>query len=156
MNLILYVRFLLIWLLTVAGSLLYLNTDTAYINYGPNDNLRFVGIQINTYQKYSLLALYTIINSVLRTLSIELIHPWLVNCLQNPENQSQNTFTARYGYEVSIVNVVYSWFDWVVSLIIVFSQLDLLLLEMSCHIITTVFTTNMYINKKKNCLLLEN
>lgn len=144
-----YTRIILLWMLLVSITLLLFNNiSREYISFGPSDKLIFICIKIDNYVKYLIMILYTCINSVLRTLNIELVYPWIINELQDINKKDDNNYIINYGYEISITYILYTWFDWVISLIIVFTQIDFLICEILFHIITTFFTTRYYINIK--------
>lgn len=155
-----YTRIMLLWMIFVSIILISFNSlSREYINFGPSDDLVFIGISINNNLKYTLLILYTCFNSVLRTLNIEIVYPWVMNVLQDISKKDNDGYVMKYGYEIAITYILYTWFDWVISLIIVFTQLDLLICEICFHIITTLLTTRYYITpteqKNETRLLLK-
>ena len=80
---------------------------------------------------------------------MRVVHPWMINAIQNTENQDDTGDVKKYAYEVTMWEAIYSWYDFLSSLLIAFVQADLLLVEVACHIITSMVTTYYYVSKKE-------
>jgi hypothetical protein len=51
-------------------------------------------------------------------------------------------------YEVSIINTIYSWFDWLIYINMLLAQVDMFLLELTTDVIAIYFVTGWYIKNR--------
>ena len=120
-------RALAAWAVFV-GSVMFalVPPDTKYLRFGPNEAMRFAGIiPINTALRYGVFIAFVIVNCVLRTVAAEVVKPWIINTLQNTDNLDVSGNTQKYAFEVTLWEAMYSWYDFLLSFMIAFVQLDL-------------------------------
>jgi hypothetical protein len=51
-------------------------------------------------------------------------------------------------YEISIINTIYSWFDWLIYIHMLLAQVDMFLLELITDTIAIYFVTRWYIRNR--------
>jgi hypothetical protein len=54
----------------------------------------------------------------------------------------------RKQYEISIINTIYSWFDWLIYIHMLLAQVDMFLLELITDTIAIYFVTRWYIRNR--------
>lgn len=149
------IRAFIIWISFIFSSLfliiLFNNenaTNSSFYNTGPSNKLIIIGIVINTKTKYSCLVLFCSVNSCFRTLSHNFLTPWLINNVQDNKARKEylNNVTV---YSASIINVVYTWVDWLLYMNILLSQIDLFFCEVLSDIIVTCVCNNYYLQQKQ-------
>ena len=147
----------MIIILTILLSYIFANTekftgDTSFYRFGPNPELVILGITIDTPEKYGLIVLYAIINTIIRNLDHNVIAPWITLNVQNikalPTEDTEKKDTKKQ-YEISIVNTIYSWFDWLIYIHMLLAQVDMFLLELTTDTIAIYFVTRWYIKNRK-------
>jgi hypothetical protein len=111
-----------------------------------------MGFIIDTYYKYSIVVLYSIFNTIFRTLHVEVLSPWLINNVQDLERK-QNQDNA---YEITTINTIYVWVDWVLYMNILLSQIDMVIIEIVINIISTNITTYIYLNYRSSATSMVN
>jgi hypothetical protein len=52
-------------------------------------------------------------------------------------------------YEISIINTIYSWFDWLIYIHMLLAQVDMFLLELTTDTIAIYFVTRWYIRNRE-------
>lgn len=143
-------KIILSWM--ILGTIL-LGTTTnnkKFFSFGPSEHLILFGITIDTLLKYFGVILFCFTNSIMRTFAHTILHPWLVTQIQDETNtQSQHTVLA---YEITSVNSLYGWFDLFVYMNIVFSQFDMIMIEMIADVIVSSGTTTYYLYKKRRAV----
>ena len=102
--------------------------------------------QIDTFPKYFIIVLYTIISTVVRTLQQEIITPWLIQNVQN--DKPKDEFVVRYAQEISFGECIYRWFDWFMYMHILLAQIDMMIIELVGNIIAVIYTTHLYMKPK--------
>ena len=151
MKLIHFSRVLTIWIIAIVIVFLVLNknNNSSYLRYGPNNDLVIIGIKINNVFKYTLLVFLIIINIIMRNINNEIIRPWIILNIQNTVQQIEN---KKECYEISIVSNFYVWFDWFCSLILLFSQIDICLIDIFVDLLSTIILTRYYLKQKENII----
>ena len=146
-------RILIGWMiilsLILVSNLLRENDDVMFFNVGPNPQFIFMGIKIDTLGKYALLILSMSMNTCIRNLNQDILNPWLIHNIQNEDKLKHSNSTA---YEITIVNGIYTWFDYIFCLNLVMIQIDMILIEIFVDMIVNVIITKMYLYFKKNDL----
>ena len=146
----------MIMILTILLSYIFANTeqfvgDTSFYRFGPNPELVILGITIDTPEKYGLIVLYAVINTVIRNLDHSIIAPWITLNVQNinaqPTEDTEKKDTHKQ-FEISIINTIYSWFDWLIYINMLLAQVDMFLLETITDVIAIYFVTRWYIKNR--------
>ena len=140
-------------ILTIMLSYLFANKedytgDTSFYRFGPNPDLVIIGIVIDTPTKYGLVVLYAVINTVIRNLDHNIIVPWIMLNVQNIKITNIDAKDISKQYEISIINTIYSWFDWLIYIHMLLAQIDMFLLELTTDVIAIYFVTRWYIKNK--------
>lgn len=123
----------MIIILTILLSYIFANTeefsgDTSFYRFGPHPELIIFGITIDTPEKYGLIVLYAIINTIIRNLDHNIIAPWITLNVQNINAQPTELKDEKKQFEISIINTIYSWFDWLIYIHMLLAQVDMFLL----------------------------
>lgn len=141
------------FLIIIVLSILVNNTtdiDRKFYRFGPNNNFIILGFRIDTNIKYISIVIYSVLNTILRTFQHEILSPWLINNVQDIERE-QTKYIIKYAYGITTVNTIYYWFDWILYMNLLLSQIDMVIIEILMNIIATNITTYWYLsnNKKK-------
>ena len=154
MNTLVVSRIITAWMvliLTILLSYIFANTeqftgDTSFYRFGPNPDLVILGIIIDTPDKYGLIVLYAVLNTIIRNLDHNVIVPWITLNVQNINVAEQ--IKVKKQYEISIINTIYSWFDWLIYIHMLLAQVDMFLLELITDTIAIYFVTRWYIRNR--------
>ena len=143
----------MIVILTIMLSYLFANKEdytgnTSFYQFGPNPDLVIIGIVIDTPTKYGLVVVYAVINTVIRNLDHNIIMPWIMLNVQNIKITNIDAKDIPKQYEISIINTIYSWFDWLIYIHMLLAQIDMFLLELTTDVIAIYFVTRWYIKNK--------
>ncbi len=164
MNPLVVSRVITCWMVAISISMVSIITnypnDTSFYRFGPQQDLVILGFVIDTSGKYSAVVLYALVNTVIRNLNDNVITPWIILNVQNlkaPIVQDEETCNIyRLHYEISIINTVYFWFDWLIYINMLLAQIDMFLIELITDIIAICFVTRWYIINKKDTHLIAN
>ena len=156
MNTLVVSRIISAWIiliLTILLSYIFANTeqftdDASFYRFGPNPDLEILGIVIDTPDKYCLIVLYAILNTIIRNLDHNVIAPWITLNVQNANAQTVERIKIKKQYEISIINTIYSWFDWLIYIHMLLAQVDMFLLELTTDTIAIYFVTRWYIRNR--------
>lgn len=141
-------RLTTIWVCIVcfimAGSP-HTSTSTFY-RFGPGENLVILGgIRINTTGKYLLVILYSMVNTCLRSAKINILSPWITLNVQD-ESKPLGNLNKLHAYEITLVANLYTWIDWWISVSMLMSQVDLIIIEVLFDFITLYYITRNYLS----------
>ena len=117
-----------------------------FYRFGPNKELKIMGLQINNYFRYFTVISYCFINSGIRTLYYSILKPWLINNIQD-ETKIKEKSIHFLAYEITVVSTIYIWFDWLLYMNILLSQIDLILVEIVAELFMSLYSTKYYLQK---------
>ena len=87
------------------------------------------------------------LNTCIRNLNQDILNPWLI---QNVQNENKLTYSNATAYEITIVNGIFTWFDYIFCLNLAIIQIDMILIEIFVDMIVNVVITKIYIKSKDN------
>ncbi len=121
------------------------STSTFY-RIGPSETLVILGgIKINTMGKYLLVVLYSMINTCLRSARVNVLSPWITLNVQD-ESKPLGNLNKLHAYEITLVANLYTWIDWWISVSMLMSQVDLIILEVLFDFVTLYYITRNYLS----------
>jgi hypothetical protein len=109
-----------------------------------------LNIRINTPFRYSVVAFYSILNNIVRNLNNNILSPWITHNIQDDTEEAKtrkSLLNHRVAHTINIVNNIYRWFDFLIYIHLLLSQIDLFLIE-SCSdvFIVTIITQFWYLS----------
>jgi hypothetical protein len=143
------IRILQGWTATIVIALgILLQKVTAFKNFyqfGPSENLVILGLVVDNYYLYTGVVFYSFFNTVLRNLNNQVVVAWITLVVHNT-TVSKEYISALYIYEITLMSAIYTYIEWFIYLNLVFSQLDIVLIEFAGELIITYIVTRMYIS----------
>ena len=142
-------RIIFLWIMLISSFIVSKSREISIFRFGPNQDLIILDVCIDTSYKYTIVVGFCFTNSVIRALNHNILQSWIINTIQDKQNNTR--INPLQAYEVSITSVIYNWFDFFMYMNILMSQIDMLLIEISADIIMTTLLTGYYIKvNKKN------
>lgn len=114
-----------------------------FYRFGPGDNMIVLGIRIQNNMMYFGLIIFSMINTIFREIHQDMTNSWLINYIQNPfirkdpKDYSQTMF-------INLIFTLYVWFDWFVSINMITTQIDLLLVQIVPSVLISILSTKIY------------
>jgi len=143
------VRVLQFWTASVLVALgVLLQKGTALNNFyqfGPSDNLIILGLVINNYALYAGVVFYSFVNTIIRNLNNQIVCSW-VTLVIHDTTVPKHELSHLYLYEITLMSAIYTYIDWFIYLNLVFSQLDIVLIEFTGEMFITFMVTRMYLS----------
>ena len=140
------------WIILIIISLTILLTNQkddsnlSFYRFGPSNKLIIMGIMINTPLKYIMVVIFSCVNSAFRSLSHNFLSSWIINNIQD-DKADKRKLNKRIAYQISIINIIYTWIDWLLYMNILLSQIDMLIYEICSDIIVSIICNRYYLNK---------
>ena len=146
-------RIISIWIITISLIIANINMETkdSFYKWGPHPDLQLFGITVDTWSKYSVLVLYTLINTCLRNVEQNVIRPFIVLNIQDDSYEAmcrKKTMNHAYLYEITVLTTLYTWFDWFMYIKILLTQVDMIFIEASTDIAVSLIVTMWYLKKE--------
>lgn len=134
-----------IGVLTAFGFLLKNQTSLEnFYNVGPSSTLIIMGLTIDTVALYSGIVIYCFVNTIIRNLKDQLVIPWITLVVHDTTIDKKD-----YSYfqlqEIVMMSSFYTWIDWFIYVNIVFSQADVVLIELFAEMLITYIVTRLYL-----------
>lgn len=142
------------WVASVSVCLtifLTLHTQTdalqsRYFRWGPHSEFIVFGMPVDTPAKYLLITTYSFVNSGIRAAHHTLLQPWILHNVQTIDTVGH--VDPAMAYRLTTLATLYTWFDWFIYMNILLSQVDMLVIELTADILTTLVTTRNYLTHK--------
>lgn len=146
MDVLRYNRILILWIFI--NIILYnaLNKEKHSIKIGPNNDLVFMGIYINTKSKYILFIFYIIIKTIMVNINNQILQPWII---LNIQNENPLIKSKIHCYEIVIFSNLYGWFDLFCNLKLLFLQIDIILFSLFMDLLSNTIVTKHYLKQKR-------
>jgi hypothetical protein len=129
-----------VWLCMLLGIFSHLGiTETQMLSFGPSPHTRFVGVAIDTWYKWGLVAAFSFTNTLINDLSGDSIVPFLTNVVQDhktlylPYSKAVCWgISSAWGFYVRMVSVL--------SIFLLMSQVDFVLIGALADLIVNTYT----------------
>jgi hypothetical protein len=124
--------------------------DTKFMTLGPSDTTSFMGIILNTWYKWGLVAVFTFINTSVNDFMSDALSPWILNTITD-----HKTRYIPYPKWVCLF-ITQSWSMYcnimsVFSIFLAMSQIDFVLIRMVADLLVGAYTTTKFMRNKTHC-----
>ena len=146
----------LLWSLIIVIGLITLSfkSDSNLFCWGPSD-VEFLNIKINTWEKWSILMLYSIFSQLAYTTVSSTISPYIDNVIRDHKTPLREKCSYNQG---QIIVFIYTLFNWLTSIIDIFIwitlQMQFIIIPITIDLFLNCYFTHGYM-KQKNQQLLE-
>ena len=143
--------FLLVWLcivLAVFQDIGLLNTN--FMTLGPSEKTVFMGVTLNTWYKWGLVAAFTFVNTSVNDFMSDALSPWILNTITDHKCR----FIPYPKWVCLWVTQTWSVYCNIMSVFSIFlamSQIDFVLIRMSADLLVNAYTTNKFMRNKTHC-----
>lgn len=137
-----------LWIIVVVGSLSALNLmHSDFMTVGPSNHTRFMTITIDTWHKWTVLAIATFINTGLADFMGDAVVPWIQNTVQDHKTKfiPYSKFTC---YMICQMWAVYCTVMRIFDVSLMMSQIDFLIIRLVADLLTNTFTVYKFMRHK--------
>jgi hypothetical protein len=145
------VVFLICWLtlvLVIFEDLGLMNTK--FMALGPSEATVFMGVTLNSWYKWGLVAAFTFINTAVNDFMSDAISPWILNTITDHKSR----FIPYPKWMCLGITQVWSCYCNIMSVFSIFlamSQIDFVLIRMFADLMVNAYTTTKFIRNKTFC-----
>jgi hypothetical protein len=127
------------------------DSNSNYLNYGPNDNLYILSVKIDSLSKYLYLQLFLICVESSRVFINEIASPILGFNIYNPDKKVITEFSKNELQLLANIMWLINSLTSSLFVMITISQIDIAILRIIYSEITTIFTIRILLNEKEFC-----
>jgi hypothetical protein len=143
--------FLMIWLSIVLIVFKDIGLlDTKFMTLGPSEFTIFMGVTLNTWYKWGLVASFTFINTSVNDFVSDALSPWILNTITD-----HKTRFIPYSKPICLL-ITQTWSVYcnimsVFGIFLAMSQIDFVLIRMVADLIVNAYTTTKFMRNKTFC-----
>ena len=120
---------------------------SSFFRFGPSSNLHFMTITIDTYEEWSLLAIYCFVDTLIKSFSHDSIVPWLVNTLAD-QKCKELPYSKSMCLAIMETYFCYIHFSQIFKFFLSLTQFDFVLISALADLLMKIFSYNFYMAQK--------
>lgn len=145
------VVFLMVWLVIVVAVFKDIGLlDTKFMSAGPSDKTVFMGMVLDTWYKWGLVAAFTFVNTSINDFMSDAISPWLLNTITDHKTKYL-PYSKLTCLAISQLWSVYCNVMSVFGLFLAMTQVDFVLIRMSADLTVNMYTNMRFMRNKVTC-----
>jgi Na+-transporting methylmalonyl-CoA/oxaloacetate decarboxylase gamma subunit len=142
------VTFLMIWLSIVLYMFYHIGMfEGQYMCMGPSENTVFMHSILNTWEKWSAVAVFTAINTCINDFMSDAISPWLLNTITDHKTK----YIQYPKYQCIIISQMWSLYCGimgVIGMMLSLTQVDFVLIRLMCDLLVNLYTNSKFLKPK--------
>lgn len=145
------VCFLMLWLVIVVSVFKDIGLlDTKFMNFGPSSGTVFMGVVLDTWYKWSLVATFTFVNTSMNDFMSDAISPWILNTITDHKTRFLPYSKATCIF-ISQMWSIYCNVMGVFGLFLAMTQVDFVLIRMTADLTVNFYTNLRFMRNKVTC-----
>lgn len=131
----------------VFGYVLYID-NSPFMHFGPNKDTMLMGVPIDSWSTWSVVALYTFLSSCFADFVSDAIGPFITNTIQDHKNVNI-PYTKTTCLVIVQTFTIYAVLMSVISLFVALTQIDFLVIRISADLLVNWYTTHKFLENKQ-------
>ena len=145
------VCFLMIWLVLVITVFKDIGLlDTKFMIFGPSPNTVFMGVVLDTWYKWSLVGVFTFVNTSMNDFMSDAISPWILNTITDHKTRFL-PYSKSTCIFISQMWSIYCNVMGVFGLFLAMTQVDFVLIRMVADLTVNFYTNLRFMRNKVTC-----
>lgn len=121
--------------------------DADFMHFGPGENVKIMGMVLDTWSKWTCIALFTFVSTSINAFVGDAIMPWIQNTIQD-----HKTRYIPYS-KVTCIIITQTWTVYccvmgVFALFVMLSQFDFMLVRISADLMVNIYTSYAFLRNK--------
>lgn len=124
--------------------------ETTFMTLGPSESTVFMGVKLNTWYKWGLVAAFTFINTSVNDFVSDALSPWILNTITDHKTRFIPypkliclTITQTWSIYCNVMSVF--------GIFLAMSQIDFVLIRMVADLMVNAYTTTKFMRNKTFC-----
>lgn len=140
---------LMVWLCIVMTAFKDLGLlDTNFMNFGPSVDTKFMGVVLDTWYKWGMVATFTFVNTSINDFMSDAISPWILNTITDHKTK----FIPYRKCTCLLISQVWSIYCNIMSvfgLFLAMSQIDFVLIRTMADLTVNTYTNMKFMRNKE-------
>jgi len=145
------VMFLIVWLIIVIVVFKDIGLlDTKFMSWGPSDKTVFMGMVLDSWYKWGMVAIFTFVNTSINDFMSDAISPWLLNTITDHKTKFL-PYSKGTCLVISQMWSVYCNVMSVFGLFLAMTQVDFVMIRMAADLMVNCYTNLRFMRNKITC-----
>lgn len=129
--------------------------DTTFMSFGPSTTAKFMGVVLDTWYKWGMVAIFTLINTSVNDFMSDAISPWIINTIT--DHKSKFIPYPKYVcLGISQLWAIYCNLMSVFGMFLAMTQMDFVLIRMMADLIINTYTNLKFMRHKEHSIMKYN
>jgi len=124
--------------------------DTSFMTFGPSTTAKFMGVVLDTWYKWGMVAAFTFVNTSINDFMSDAISPWILNTITDHKTRFL-PYSKSTCLIISQLWSVYCNVMGVFGLFLAMTQVDFVLIRMAADLTENVYTNLRFMKNKVMC-----
>lgn len=140
---------LMVWLIIVMSLFKDIGLlDTSFMTFGPSTTAKFMGVPLDTWYKWSMVAGFTLINTSVNDFMSDAISPWILNTIT--DHKSKYIPYPKYVcLAIAQLWSIYCNLMSVFGMFLAMTQIDFVLIRMMADLTVNTYTNLKFMRNKE-------
>jgi len=145
------VTILMVWLTIVLGMFKDMGLlETKFMTMGPSPNTVFMGVVLDTWHKWGLVAWFTLVNTSINDFMSDALSPWILNTITDHKTR-YIPYSKGMCLLIAQLWSVYCNIMGVFGLFLAMTQVDFVLIRMGADLTVNMYTNMKFMRDKVTC-----
>lgn len=145
----LIVAVLMLWLAIVCAGFYHIGAlNTSYMTFGPSATTVFMNVTLDTWYKWSLVAIFTVINTAINDFSGDSLGPWMINVITDIKTR-YIPYSKVTCVTITQMYTIYGVLMSIFTIHLILSQVDFVFIRLLTDIIVSFWTQLRYLRNKE-------
>lgn len=122
--------------------------DTTFMSFGPSSTAKFMGVVLDTWYKWGMVAFFTLINTSVNDFMSDAISPWIINTITDHKNKFI-PYPKYVCLGISQLWAVYCNLMGVFGMFLAMTQIDFVLIRMLADLTVNTYTNLKFMRQKE-------
>lgn len=124
--------------------------DSKFMTLGPSNNTIFMGMVLNTWYRWGMVASFTFINTSINDFMSDALSPWILNTITDHKTR-YIPYSKLVCLCITQIWSIYCNIMSVFSIFLAMSQIDFVLIRMVADLLVNAYTTTKFMRDKTFC-----
>ena len=129
--------------------------ETSFMSFGPSSTAKFMGVVLDTYYKWGMVAIFTLVNTSINDFMSDAISPWIINTIT--DHKSKFIPYPKYiCLGISQLWSVYCNLMSVFGMFLAMTQMDFVMIRMMADLTVNTYTNLKFMRHKEHSVVKYN
>lgn len=143
------VTVLMVWLTIVMSVFKDIGLlETSFMRFGPSGDTRFMGVVLDTWYKYGMVASFTLVNTAMNDFMSDAISPWILNTITDHKTKFI-PYSKLMCLGIAQLWAIYCNLMSVFGMFLAMTQIDFVLIRLLADLTVNTYTNMKFMRNKE-------